>query len=208
MVVGGVILCSPELAQPRTALPDRGNGHTGQPTAKGRPRSPHPAAGTARCRRNRPARTTGNSSSSAREVKTRLDPGYGTIPDSVRALRLGASDFIEKPCDPNRLQMVLEAAAHRAHAQRRRWAPRSLRRRSSCPGSLLLPPHSRRNGKRWTFRSLRPQVAICGRWCGVDSSARTSTTVFQIELLPLRKEDIRARVSLFVEELTPRPASG
>ncbi len=66
--------------------------------------------------------------------------GYGTIPDSVRALRLGAYDFIEKPCDPNRLQMVLEAAARSAHAQRRlafetakqhrRWTPEAFVGRS------------------------------------------------------------------------------
>jgi DNA-binding NtrC family response regulator len=45
--------------------------------------------------------------------------GYGSVPDSVRALRLGAYDFLEKPCDPNRLQLVLEAAARSARAQRR-----------------------------------------------------------------------------------------
>ncbi len=45
--------------------------------------------------------------------------GYGGVPDSVRALRLGAYDFLEKPCDPNRLQLVLEAAARSARAQRR-----------------------------------------------------------------------------------------
>jgi len=45
--------------------------------------------------------------------------GFGGVPDSVRALRLGAYEFLEKPCDPNRLQMVLEAAARSARAQRR-----------------------------------------------------------------------------------------
>jgi len=45
--------------------------------------------------------------------------GYGGVPDSVRALRLGAYDFLEKPCDPTRLQMVLEAAVRGARAQRR-----------------------------------------------------------------------------------------
>ncbi len=45
--------------------------------------------------------------------------GYGSVPDSVRALRLGAYEFLEKPCDPNRLQMVLEAAVRSARAQRR-----------------------------------------------------------------------------------------
>ena len=45
--------------------------------------------------------------------------GYGSVPDSIRALRLGAYEFLEKPCDPNRLQMVLEAALRSVRAQRR-----------------------------------------------------------------------------------------
>ncbi|MBN2700279.1 MAG: sigma-54-dependent Fis family transcriptional regulator [Methylothermaceae bacterium] len=45
--------------------------------------------------------------------------GYGTVADSVRALRLGTYDFLEKPCDPSRLQLLLESAARSAHAQRR-----------------------------------------------------------------------------------------
>ncbi len=39
--------------------------------------------------------------------------GYGTIPDSVRALRLGAFDFLEKPCPLDRLDLVV-AGAHRS----------------------------------------------------------------------------------------------
>ncbi|MFO1431002.1 MAG: sigma-54 dependent transcriptional regulator [Candidatus Competibacteraceae bacterium] len=45
--------------------------------------------------------------------------GYGSIPDSVRALRLGAFDFLEKPCDPERLDLVVAGAARSARAQRR-----------------------------------------------------------------------------------------
>jgi two-component system response regulator AtoC len=44
---------------------------------------------------------------------------YGTIPDSVRALRLGAYDFLEKPCPVERLDLVVAGAARSAHAQRR-----------------------------------------------------------------------------------------
>ena len=45
--------------------------------------------------------------------------GYGGVPDSVRALRLGAYDFLEKPANPERLDMVLSGAlrAARAHAR-------------------------------------------------------------------------------------------
>ncbi len=45
--------------------------------------------------------------------------GYGSVADSVRAVRLGAYDFIEKPCDLKRLNMLVEGAARSAGAQRR-----------------------------------------------------------------------------------------
>jgi DNA-binding NtrC family response regulator len=45
--------------------------------------------------------------------------GYGSVPDSVRALRLGAFDFLEKPCELERLDMVVAGAARSARAQRR-----------------------------------------------------------------------------------------
>lgn len=44
---------------------------------------------------------------------------YGSVPDSVRALRLGAVDFIEKPCDQERLDMIIAGAARSSRAQRR-----------------------------------------------------------------------------------------
>jgi len=45
--------------------------------------------------------------------------GYGTISDSVRGVRLGAYDFLEKPCDLERLDLVVASAARSARAQRR-----------------------------------------------------------------------------------------
>lgn len=45
--------------------------------------------------------------------------GYGSVPDSVRALRLGAFEFLEKPCPEDRLELVINAAARSANAQRR-----------------------------------------------------------------------------------------
>ncbi|MGI9212868.1 MAG: sigma-54-dependent transcriptional regulator [Methylococcaceae bacterium] len=45
--------------------------------------------------------------------------GYGSVPDSVRAMRLGAYDFVEKPCDLAHLQLVLTSALRSAMAQRR-----------------------------------------------------------------------------------------
>jgi two-component system response regulator AtoC len=45
--------------------------------------------------------------------------GYGSVADSVRALRLGAFDFLEKPCEQKRLALVIAGAARSARAQRR-----------------------------------------------------------------------------------------
>lgn len=45
--------------------------------------------------------------------------GYGSVPDSVRALRLGAYDFLEKPCDLDRLDMIVASAARSATVHRR-----------------------------------------------------------------------------------------
>jgi len=45
--------------------------------------------------------------------------GYGTVVDSVRALKLGAYDFLEKPCDLERLDLIVASASRSARAQRR-----------------------------------------------------------------------------------------
>jgi two-component system response regulator AtoC len=45
--------------------------------------------------------------------------GYGEVPDSVRAIRLGAYDFLTKPCQQERLDLVISGAARSASAQRR-----------------------------------------------------------------------------------------
>ena len=45
--------------------------------------------------------------------------GYGSVADSVRAVRLGAFDFLEKPCPTERLDLVVAGARRGARAQRR-----------------------------------------------------------------------------------------
>lgn len=45
--------------------------------------------------------------------------GFGDVPDSVRAIRLGAFDFLTKPCEQDRLDLVINGAARSARAQRR-----------------------------------------------------------------------------------------
>jgi len=44
--------------------------------------------------------------------------GYGTVPDSVRAMNLGALDFLQKPVSLERLELVIAGAARSARAQR------------------------------------------------------------------------------------------
>jgi DNA-binding NtrC family response regulator len=58
---------------------------------------------------------------------------YGSVPDSVRALKLGAYDFLEKPSEPERLALVLAGAARSARAQRR------LRDEARTRGSRYTP---------------------------------------------------------------------
>ena len=72
--------------------------------------------------------------------------GYGSIADSVRALRLGAFDFLEKPCELERLDLVVAGAVRSARAQRqlreraaaenRRYKPDAFVGRSSASRSV------------------------------------------------------------------------
>ena len=45
--------------------------------------------------------------------------GFGSVPDAARAGKLGAYDFLEKPCDQDRLDVVVRGAARSGRAQRR-----------------------------------------------------------------------------------------
>ncbi|HKK05515.1 MAG TPA: sigma-54 dependent transcriptional regulator [Gammaproteobacteria bacterium] len=63
--------------------------------------------------------------------------GYGSVPDSVRALRLGAFDFLEKPCEQERLDLVVAGAARSARAQRRLRDEADALTRKHTPESFL-----------------------------------------------------------------------
>lgn len=63
--------------------------------------------------------------------------GYGSVPDSVRALRLGAYDFLEKPCELERLDLVVASAARSASAQRRLRDQAQLRHRRYSPEAYV-----------------------------------------------------------------------
>jgi DNA-binding NtrC family response regulator len=62
---------------------------------------------------------------------------FGTVPDSVRALRLGAIDFLEKPCDIERLDLVVAGAARSARAQRRILDIAAAKTREFSPASFV-----------------------------------------------------------------------
>jgi two-component system response regulator AtoC len=62
--------------------------------------------------------------------------GYGEVPDSVRAMRLGAFDFLTKPCDQERLDIVVQGAARSARAQRRIREENENRSRRYTPASF------------------------------------------------------------------------
>jgi DNA-binding NtrC family response regulator len=68
----------------------------------------------------------GNALDLLQKVRAKALPGewilltaYGGVPESVRALKLGAFDFLEKPCEMERLHLVVAGAARSARAQRR-----------------------------------------------------------------------------------------
>ncbi|MCX7099894.1 MAG: sigma-54 dependent transcriptional regulator [Methylococcales bacterium] len=63
--------------------------------------------------------------------------GYGSVPDSVRALRLGAYDFLEKPCDLDRLDLIVTSAARSAAIQRRVIEQTKLRHRRYTPDAYV-----------------------------------------------------------------------
>jgi two-component system response regulator AtoC len=63
--------------------------------------------------------------------------GYGTVPESVRALRLGAHNFLEKPCPMNRLDLVVAGATRTALAQQRLREEASRESRRYSPEAFL-----------------------------------------------------------------------
>jgi DNA-binding NtrC family response regulator len=62
---------------------------------------------------------------------------YGSIPDSVRALRLGAYEFLEKPTPVEHLDLVIAGAARSARAQRRLHDETAARNRRYTPEAFV-----------------------------------------------------------------------
>ncbi len=63
--------------------------------------------------------------------------GYASVPDSVRALRIGAFDFLEKPCEQERLDLVVAGARRSARAQRRLRDEAAAQTRLHTPASFV-----------------------------------------------------------------------
>ena len=86
--------------------------------------------------------------------------GYGTIGDSVRGVRLGAYDFLEKPCELERLDLVVAGAARSARAQRRLREQNAAQNRRYTTEAFI--------GKSEAARRVREMLA---RLAGVPFSA-------------------------------------
>ncbi len=89
---------------------------------------------------------------------------FGTVPDSVRALRLGAHDFLEKPCELERLDVVVTGATRSARAQRRLKDQAAAESRLFAPASFL--------GRSAAARQARE---LLGRLAGLPFSALVLT---------------------------------
>ncbi len=68
--------------------------------------------------------------------------GYGGVQDSVRALRLGAYEFLEKPCEMSRLDLVMASATRSAQAQRRLLEQAEAGSRRFSPKAFVGKSHA------------------------------------------------------------------
>ena len=71
--------------------------------------------------------------------------GDGSVPDSVRAIRLRAFDFLQKPCHQERLDVVVNGARRSAKAQRRLSYQAEAGSRQFAPASFLGRSHAANN---------------------------------------------------------------
>lgn len=85
--------------------------------------------------------------------------GYGEAPDAVRAMRLGAFDFLTKPADIGRLDLVVAGAARSSSAQRRISREASQQGRKYRPETFV--------GKSRAAQAVRDML---GRLCDLPFS--------------------------------------
>lgn len=80
---------------------------------------------------------------------------FGGVPESVRALKLGAFDFLEKPCEQERLQLVVAGAARSARAQRRLSDEERARGSRYSPNAFLGHSSAARDVREMLVRLAR-----------------------------------------------------
>lgn len=102
--------------------------------------------------------------------------GYGGVADSVRALRLGAFDFLEKPCELPRLDLVVSGAARSARAQRQLRERAALQNRRYTPeafvGSSPAALHVRRMLEKLAHASISTLLVTGETGTGKGLAAR------------------------------------
>lgn len=86
----------------------------------------------------------GNALDLLEKVRAKGGPGewifltaYGGVPESVRALKLGAFDFLEKPCEQERLRIVVAGAGRSARAHRRLRDEQRVRGNRFAPNAFV-----------------------------------------------------------------------
>jgi DNA-binding NtrC family response regulator len=84
---------------------------------------------------------------------------YGSVPDSVRALKLGAYDFLEKPSEPERLALVVSGAARSARAQRRLHEEARSRGSRYAPEAFVGHSHAARRTREMLERLAQVPIS-------------------------------------------------
>lgn len=78
--------------------------------------------------------------------------GDGNVPDSVRALRLGAYDFLERPCSIERLSAILNGARRSAAARRQLKDQQDAGNRRYVPAAFIGRSESAQQVRRFLGR--------------------------------------------------------
>ncbi len=103
------------------------------------------------------------------DVPVVIVTAYGSVPDAVRAMKLGAIDFLAKPLDPGSLREVV-AEVLRRHASGRPGATRGPRAPEPDPARSQFADHLTRAKRAINYRwfpeaeaSLRQAIGLDGR---------------------------------------------
>ena len=112
--------------------------------------------------------------------------GHGTIEEAVRATRLGAADFVEKPFGPERLQVTVERALELRELKRENESLRSL---AGAADEMI--------GASRALEQIRVEIAKVAR---TDAKTFRHILVQRLDLAERLLGDLSAEVA----RLTPR----